>query len=86
MGSLAINRQVGHIARRIDATGLVGPMPVVLVMDVMGKMATGETVELTATDAHSWKNLRAWASGTGHELVAFTVDEGDVYRFWIRHG
>jgi TusA-related sulfurtransferase len=86
MGTLAVDRQVGHIDRRIDATALVGTMPVVLAMDAIGHLATGETVELTATDARSWKNLRAWASGTGHELVAFTVDEGDVYRFVIRHG
>lgn len=72
--------------RRIDATGLIGPMPVVLAMDAMRCMASGETIELTATDARSWKDLRAWASSTGHQLVDFVVDEGDVYHFVIRHG
>lgn len=86
MATLQADRRAGRVDRRIDATGLAGPMPVVLAMDAMGHMATGETVELTATDARAWKDLRTWARSTGHELVAFAVDEGDVYRFVLRHG
>lgn len=71
---------------RVDAIGVPGPMPVALASDAMRRMASGETVELTATDARSWKDLRAWASSSGHQLVAFAVDEGHVYRFVIRHG
>ncbi len=70
--------------QRVDARGLSCPMPIVKAASAMKTLASGETLEVLATDPGSWKDFTAWARTTGHELIESTVDEG-VYRFVLRH-
>jgi tRNA 2-thiouridine synthesizing protein A len=67
----------------VDAKGLNCPMPIVKTAQAVKTMASGETLEVLATDPGSVKDFAAWSKSTGNELVEQSVD-GGVYRFVMR--
>ena len=71
------------IAQKVDARGLSCPMPIVKTAQAIKTVASGQLIEILATDAGSVKDFAAWSRTTGHELVEQSVD-GDVYRFVVR--
>ncbi len=72
-----------EIAQRVDARGLACPMPIVKTAQAIKAIASGELLEVLATDAGSVKDFAAWSKTTGNELVEQSVD-GGVYRFVLR--
>ena len=72
-----------EINQRVDARGLSCPMPIVKTAQAIKLAASGDLIEVLATDAGSVKDFAAWSRTTGHELVEQSVD-GGVYRFVIR--
>jgi len=72
-----------EIAQQVDARGLSCPMPIVKTAQAIKTVASGQLIEILATDAGSVKDFAAWSRTTGHELVEQSVD-GDVYRFVVR--
>jgi tRNA 2-thiouridine synthesizing protein A len=72
-----------RIAHQVDAKGLNCPMPIVRTAQAIKGLASGELLEVLATDPGSDKDFAAWSRTTGHELVEQTVD-GGVYRFVLR--
>ncbi len=67
----------------VDAKGLNCPMPIVKTAQAIKALASGQTVEVLATDAGSVKDFAAWSKTTGNELVEQTKD-GGVFRFVLR--
>ena len=67
----------------VDARGLSCPMPIVKAAQAMKAVASGQLIEVVATDPGSVKDFAAWARTTGNELVEQSVDCG-VYRFVLR--
>ena len=67
----------------VDAKGLNCPMPIVKTAQAIKTVASGDTLEVLATDAGSVKDFAAWAKTTGNPLVEQTTD-GGVFRFIIR--
>jgi tRNA 2-thiouridine synthesizing protein A len=67
----------------VDARGLNCPMPIVKTAQAVKAMASGQTVEVLATDPGATKDFAAWSKSTGNELVEQSVD-GGVYRFVMR--
>lgn len=67
----------------VDAKGLNCPMPIVKTAQAIKTIASGETVEVLATDAGSVKDFAAWSKTTGNELIEQTTD-GGVFRFVLR--
>jgi tRNA 2-thiouridine synthesizing protein A len=67
----------------VDARGLNCPMPIVKTAQAVKGLASGQTLEVLATDPGSVKDFAAWSKTTGNELVEQTVD-GGVYRFVMR--
>jgi tRNA 2-thiouridine synthesizing protein A len=67
----------------VDARGMNCPMPIVKTAQAVKTLASGQTVEVLATDPGSIKDFAAWSKSTGNELVEQTVD-GGVYRFVMR--
>ncbi len=67
----------------VDAKGLNCPMPIVKTAQAIKTVASGQTVEVLATDAGSVKDFAAWSKTTGNELVEQTTD-GGVFRFVLR--
>jgi tRNA 2-thiouridine synthesizing protein A len=72
-----------EVRQRVDARGLSCPMPIVKTAQAIKTVASGELIEVLATDAGSVKDFAAWSRTTGNELVEQSTD-GAVYRFVIR--
>jgi tRNA 2-thiouridine synthesizing protein A len=68
---------------QVDARGLNCPMPIVRTAQAVKAMASGQTVEVLATDAGSVKDFAAWAKTTGNTIVEQSAD-GGVYRFLMQ--
>jgi len=69
--------------QQVDARGLNCPMPIVKTAQAVKALASGQTVEVLATDPGSVKDFAAWAKTTGNEMVEQTTD-GGVFRFVLR--
>jgi len=67
----------------VDARGLNCPMPIVKTAQAVKTLASGQVIEVLATDPGAVKDFAAWSKATGNELVEQTVD-GGVYRFVMR--
>ena len=72
-----------QIAAVLDAKGKSCPMPIVMTAKMMRDLASGQLLEVLATDLGSTKDFAAWSKATGNELVESSV-EGGVYRFVLR--
>ena len=72
-----------HVMQTIDARGLSCPMPIVKTAQAMRAVASGDLVEVLATDPGSVKDFAAWSRTTGNALVEQGAD-GGVFRFLIR--
>jgi tRNA 2-thiouridine synthesizing protein A len=72
-----------EIRQRVDARGLSCPMPIVKTAQAIKAIASGEILEVLATDPGSVKDFAAWSRTTGNELIDQTSD-GEVYCFVIR--
>jgi TusA-related sulfurtransferase len=72
-----------EVSQHVDARGLSCPMPIVKTAQAIKTVASGELIEVLATDAGSVKDFAAWSRTTGHELVEQSAD-GGVYRFVLR--
>ena len=71
------------IAKTLDARGLSCPLPIVKTALAIREMASGQLIEVLATDPGSTKDFTAWSKTTGHELVETSVD-GKVFRYVLR--
>ncbi len=67
----------------LDAKGLKCPIPVLRARRAMKPLATGEVLEVQATDPTSVQDFRAFCETTGDELLESREDDG-VYHFRIR--
>jgi tRNA 2-thiouridine synthesizing protein A len=68
----------------LDARGLKCPMPIVRTAQKIKELATGQLLEVLATDPGAVADFAAWSRSTGHEIVDQSAD-GGVFRFVIRH-
>ncbi len=72
-----------EIDERVDAKGLSCPMPIVKTALAMKALASGQVLEVVATDPGVVKDFAAWSKSTGNEVLEADSD-GAVYRFVIR--
>jgi len=63
---------------RIDARGLLCPLPVIRLQDSAKKMIHGGEVTLLATDPGVLKDVPAWCRVHGHEVVRATTREREI--------
>lgn len=68
---------------RLDATGLVCPLPVLRTKKALRGLAPGAVLEVLATDPSSLEDMRSFCAVTGDELLDSSQD-GDVFRYLIR--
>ena len=71
------------IAETIDMKGFACPLPIAKTALAMRRVASGELLEVFATDPGSVPDFEAWCKTTGNELVERTEDDG-VFRFVVR--
>lgn len=55
---------------RVDACGLQCPGPIMKMKKTMDTLASGERVEITATDPGFPRDAAAWCSSTGNQLIS----------------
>ncbi len=66
----------------LDAAGLNCPLPILKTKKILNTLASGEKLEVIATDPNSLDDFSAFCKASGHELVS-TSQNGEVYRFVI---
>jgi tRNA 2-thiouridine synthesizing protein A len=67
----------------LDATGLYCPEPVMLLHNKIRDIATGEVVQVLATDPSSQRDIPKFCTFLGHQLLAQDEFEG-TFRYWLR--
>ncbi|MBU1329978.1 MAG: sulfurtransferase TusA family protein [Gammaproteobacteria bacterium] len=67
----------------VDATGLNCPMPLLKAKLALNQLVSGAVLKVTATDAGSQRDFRAFARLAGHTLVREEEDAG-VFCYWLR--
>ncbi|WP_075050825.1 sulfurtransferase TusA family protein [Bacillus testis] len=67
----------------LDAKGLACPMPIVRTKKAMSDLASGQVLQVEATDKGSKADLKAWAESTGHQYIG-TLEEDGVLKHYIR--
>lgn len=63
-------------ARRLDATGLTCPLPILRTRKALKDLAAGDVLEVLATDPAAVKDMAAFCDATGHRLVEWHEAEG----------
>ena len=69
--------------RKIDLRGLYCPEPILRTAAEIGKMRSGEVLEVLADDPAADEDIKHWAKRTGHEILDFEK-EGDDLKFLIK--
>lgn len=69
--------------QQVDARGLNCPMPIVKTAQAVKALASGQTVEVLATDPGAVKDFAAWAKTTGNPIIEQSTD-GGVFRFVLQ--
>jgi TusA-related sulfurtransferase len=66
-----------EIKERVDARGLNCPMPIVKTAQAVKALASGELIEVLATDPGSMADFRGWAKTAKHALLKEQREEKD---------
>lgn len=74
-----------EIAARIDARGLLCPLPVLRLRKVLAALSQGAVVELCATDGASWIDVPHFCTSGGHLLLRAEEAAG-VLRYLVQRG
>ena len=66
-----MNELTPHIPdRQLDVSGLKCPMPILRTKKALAEMASGEILEIRATDPATKDDFAAFARQTGHTLLS----------------
>lgn len=63
---------------RLDARGLLCPMPVIRTQQRVASLANGDVLEITATDPGVLHDIPAWCRVHGHELIDTARANGEI--------
>ena len=63
---------------RLDVTGLLCPVPVLMTAHAAAQLALGEVLEVTGDDREMLVDLPAWCERTGNRLLEITEVDGRV--------
>ena len=71
-------------ARSVDARGLRCPLPLIKARNEIDLLASGEVLEVLATDPGADHDLRAWSKRARHQFIGVQEEPGPVFRFLLR--
>jgi tRNA 2-thiouridine synthesizing protein A len=71
------------IKLKVDASGLSCPLPILRATQGIKTVASGELIEVIATDPGSVKDFDAWSKSTGNLMVEQET-VGGKFRFVLR--
>ena len=69
----------------VDAKGLQCPMPLLKAKQALNKIEIGQSIEIFATDAGSYKDFQAFVRQSSHELLLAEETAGE-FRYIIKKG
>lgn len=72
-----------NIDKELDARGLNCPLPILKTKKSLADMASGQVLRIISTDCGSVKDMQAFATQTGNELVSQTEENGE-YIFFMK--
>jgi tRNA 2-thiouridine synthesizing protein A len=67
----------------VDVQGLSCPLPILRAKKALSGMASGQMLQVLATDSGAWDDFDYFCKNAGHALLSREEKEG-VYRFVIR--
>lgn len=70
------------VAQTLDLKGLSCPLPIVKTAQAVKQLASGDVIEVLATDPGAVPDFTAWCRTTGNRLVEQTEEDG-VFRFLV---
>jgi len=62
----------------IDARGQKCPIPIVQIAKAVKRIASGQTIEISATDLAFEADVKAWCNTTGHSLENLTKSGNEI--------
>lgn len=68
----------------LDVKGAACPIPVVKTAKAFKELATGDILEVLATDPGVEPDMQAWTKQTGNELVSIEQQDGGVFRVLLK--
>ena len=68
---------------QLDARHLTCPLPLLKARKALRDIAVGETLQVLATDAGSWRDFAAFAEQSGHSLLQAREQHGE-YVYLLR--
>ena len=74
---------MSNFDHELDACGLNCPLPVLRTKKTLDKMASGEVLQVVATDPGSVEDMAALARQTGHHLLE-SRQESDKFYFLLK--
>jgi len=63
---------------RLDVTGLLCPVPVLMTAHAAAQLALGEILEVTGDDREMLVDLPAWCERTGNRMLALSERDGRI--------
>jgi len=69
----------------LDAKGLSCPMPLLRTKKEIGKLASGEILQIDGTDPGSRNDIPGWCERAGHEYLGEKEETGYI-SFFIKKG
>ncbi len=72
-----------NVDKELDARGLNCPLPILKTKKSLADMASGQVLRIVSTDCGSVKDMAAFASQTGNELVSQSEENGE-YIFFMK--
>ncbi|WP_280535323.1 sulfurtransferase TusA family protein [Halopenitus sp. POP-27] len=72
------------VTETLDVKGASCPMPVIKTKGAIDDLDVDDVLEVLATDAGSMSDLDGWAAGTDGVELLEQVEEGDVYKHYVR--
>ncbi|HBI14790.1 MAG TPA: preprotein translocase subunit TatC [Desulfobulbaceae bacterium] len=73
------------VAAVLDAKGLSCPMPLLRTKKEIGKINSGEILQVDGTDPGSRNDIPGWCERSGHEFLGEKEKEGYI-SFFIKKG
>ncbi|MEH6648416.1 MAG: sulfurtransferase TusA family protein [Motiliproteus sp.] len=71
------------IAQHVDACGLSCPLPLLKAKQALNRLQPGEVLKVSATDAGSVRDFRAFTDQSGDQLLLSSEEQGQ-YIYLIR--
>jgi tRNA 2-thiouridine synthesizing protein A len=71
------------VTKFVDARGTACPGPLMEAKKALGKIKSGEIIEVLSADEVSKVDIPKWCTRQGHEYLG-TIDENGYYRIFIK--